>query len=86
MGFIFYRKIKDLITYKTITNRPTMPQKITSNWLSKVGDTKTHNLWHCPIGVSHYKNLPKGDKVGEYALHYIKGDNLMKLVAMSLAC
>ncbi len=52
-------------------------------WQAKVRYAQQHNLWHYHIGIPCYENSDQGDKVSEYVLHYIKGDNFIKIVDMN---
>lgn len=52
-------------------------------WSIKVAYAQKYNLWHYHIGIPTYELSQKGDKVSEYILHYIKGDDFIKLVSMS---
>ncbi|MDO4450777.1 MAG: hypothetical protein Q4B79_07470 [Moraxella sp.] len=53
------------------------------NWSERILYAKTHNLWHYHIGIPHYEKSKKGDYTSEYVLHYIKGDDFVKLVDLS---
>lgn len=53
------------------------------NWLAKVQYARQHNLWHYHIGIPNYEESEKGDMVSEYILHYVKGENEIKIVDMS---
>lgn len=52
-------------------------------WSIKVAYAQKYNLWHYHIGIPNYETSTKGDKVSEYILHYIKGDDFVKLVSIS---
>ncbi len=49
------------------------------NFADKVAYAQQHNLWHYHIGIPCYETGNKGDKVSEYILHYVKGDNSIKI-------
>ncbi len=53
------------------------------NWLAKVQYARQHNLWHYHIGIPNYEESEKGDMVSEYILHYVKGEQEIKIVDMS---
>lgn len=53
------------------------------NWSERIIYAKTHNLWHYHIGIPNYEKSEKGDYTSEYVLHYIKGDDFIKLVDLS---
>ncbi len=49
-------------------------------WSEKVAYAQKHNLWYYHIGIPQYELTDKGDKVSEYIVHYIRGDNTVKIV------
>ncbi len=49
-------------------------------WREKVAYAQQHNLWHYHIGIPKYELTDSGDKVSQYILHYIRGDNTVKIV------
>lgn len=49
-------------------------------WREKVAYAQQHNLWHYHIGIPNYQITDRGDKVSEYILHYIRGENTVKIV------
>ncbi len=53
------------------------------DWLTKVQYARQNNLWHYHIGIPSYEQSEQGDMVSEYILHYVKGDNEIKIVDMS---
>ncbi|MBS9779171.1 MAG: hypothetical protein KGV51_00955 [Moraxellaceae bacterium] len=53
------------------------------DWLTKVQYARQYNLWHYHIGIPSYEESEKGDMVSEYILHYVKGDDEIKLVDMT---
>lgn len=53
------------------------------NWSERVKYAQKNNLWHYHIGIPHYELSEKGDYTSEYVLHYILGDDFIKIVDMS---
>lgn len=53
------------------------------NWSERVKHAMDNNLWHYHIGIPHYELSEKGDYTSEYVLHYILGDDFIKIVEMS---
>lgn len=53
------------------------------DWLNKVKYAQAYNLWHYHIGIPNYELSEKGDYTSEYVLHYIKGENFIKIVDLS---
>lgn len=54
------------------------------NWLERVQHAQDNNLWHYHIGIPNYaQNNPHGDWTSEYVLHYVLGDDFIKIVDMS---
>lgn len=53
------------------------------NWAERVKYAQEHNLWHYHIGIPKYELSEKGDYTSEYVLHYILGDDFIKIVEMS---
>lgn len=52
------------------------------NWAAKVAYAKKHQLWHYHIGIPDYHTASNGDQVSEYVLHYILGDDFIKIVEL----
>ncbi len=50
------------------------------DFLNKVTKAREYNLWHYHIGIPYYETATNGDMVSEYILHYIKGDDFIKIV------
>lgn len=53
------------------------------NWSERVKHAQEHHLWHYHIGIPYYQEHNIGDFTSEYVLHYILGDDFIKIVAMS---
>ena len=53
------------------------------NWSERVQHALDHNLWHYHIGIPNYELSNQGDCTSEYVLHYILGDDFIKIVEMS---
>lgn len=53
------------------------------NWLERVKYAQKHALWHYHIGIPHYETAKNSEQVSEYILHYIRGENAIKLVTLS---
>ncbi|MDO4440591.1 MAG: hypothetical protein Q4B81_00225 [Moraxella sp.] len=53
------------------------------DWSKRVQYAQKHNLWHYHIGIPDYQESDKGDHTSEYVLHYIKGDDFIKIVDLS---
>ena len=50
----------------------------------KMALVKEYNLWHYHIGIPSYQNSLVGEyKTSEYVLHYVRGDNHIKIVDLS---
>lgn len=51
------------------------------DWREKVAYAQQHHLWHYHIGIPHYDaDSSEGDKTSEYLLHYIRGEQMIKIV------
>lgn len=50
------------------------------DFLKKIAKVRKHNLWHYHIGIPNYETAGNGDKVSEYVLHYIRGEDYIKIV------
>lgn len=53
------------------------------NWRDKVAYAQKYQLWHYHIGIPDYSTANNGDLVSEYLLHYILGDDFIKIVDLS---
>lgn len=54
------------------------------NWLTKVKFAQAHNLWHYHIGIPNYDSgTTFGDKTSAYLLHYVRYDDMIKIVDFS---
>lgn len=53
------------------------------NWRDKVAYAQKYQLWHYHIGIPDYSLANNGDLVSEYLLHYILGDDFIKIVDLS---
>ncbi|WP_230657758.1 hypothetical protein [Psychrobacter sp. I-STPA10] len=50
----------------------------------KMDLVKKYNLWHYHIGIPNYEKSYSGDyKTSEYVLHYMKGDDYIRIVDIS---
>lgn len=54
------------------------------NWAERVTYAQKYKLWHYHIGIPCYIQSEHGDYVSEYVLHYIKENDYIILVDMSL--
>lgn len=52
-------------------------------WSNKVRYAQKYQLWHYHIGIPNYELSESGDFVSEYVLHYIKGNDFIKIVDMN---
>lgn len=53
-------------------------------WSEKVAKAQTYNLWHYHIGIPHYdESNGVGDFTSQYVVHYIKGNDFIKIVDFS---
>lgn len=53
------------------------------NWSKIVAYAQQHQLWHYHIGIPSYTLSDNGDMTSEYVLHYVKGDDFIKIVDLS---
>lgn len=54
------------------------------DWREKVAYAQRHHLWHYHIGIPCYDaDSGEGDKTSEYLLHYIRGEQEIKIVDFS---
>ncbi|MFW2177973.1 MULTISPECIES: hypothetical protein [unclassified Moraxella] len=53
------------------------------DWSKIVAYAQKNQLWHYHIGIPSYVRSEKGDMTSEYVLHYVKGDDYIKLVDLS---
>lgn len=53
-------------------------------WAEKVSKAQYHSLWHYHIGIPDYDTSKGfGDYTSEYILHYVKGDDFIRIVDFS---
>lgn len=53
-------------------------------WKEKVTFAQQHSLWHYHIGIPYYdKSKGFGDYTSEYVLHYVKGEDFIRIVDFS---
>lgn len=53
------------------------------HWGEIVTYAQEHQLWHFHIGIPSYTTSEQGDLTSEYVLHYVKGDDFIKIVDLS---
>lgn len=53
------------------------------NWRERVKYVQDNQLWHYHIGIPNYSSSEQGDYTSEYVLHYIKGENFIKIIDLS---
>lgn len=54
------------------------------DYVAKFEYAKKYNLWHYHIGIPHYNEKNGfGDYTSKYVIHYIKGDDFIKIVDFS---
>lgn len=53
------------------------------NWAKIVAYAQAHQLWHYHIGIPTYTLSDSGDFTSEYVLHYVKGNDFIKIVDLS---